>query len=62
MNKDDFREISASELAEMVGDGELTEFLLDWDQSYSINQLENLLVVIRDWKPLTYGGGDGYLD
>ena len=62
MNMDDFREISASELAEMVGDGKLTEFLLDWDQSYSINQLENLLVVIRDWKPPTFPGGDEYLD
>jgi hypothetical protein len=62
MNLDEFREMSAPELEQMVGDNDLTEFLLDWDKSYTIGQLESLLVVIRDWKPNTYFGGDMYLD
>jgi len=62
MNLDEFREMSAPELEGMVGDNDLTEFLLDWDKSYSVSQLEGLLVVIRDWKPTTYLGGDVYLD
>ena len=62
MNLDEFREMSAPELERMVGDNELTEFLLDWDKSYTVSQLESLLVIIRDWKTDTYIGGDLYLD
>lgn len=62
MNLDEFREMSAPDLEQMVGDTSLTDFLLDWEKSYTVNQLEGLLVVIRDWKPNTFFGGDVYLD
>ena len=62
MSMDDFRELSAEDLAKMVGDDDLTDFLLDWDKSYSVSELEELLVTVRDWKPGKFGGGVNYLD
>lgn len=50
MSMDDFRDISASDLAKMVNDDDLTDFILDWDKSYSVSELEELLVTVRDWK------------
>lgn len=62
MNMNEFKNLSTAGLAGMVGNHSLAEFLLDWDRSYSVVELENLLVAVRDWKPHRYTRGDENLD
>jgi len=62
MTMNNFKDLSAAQLAAMVGNNELAEFLLDWDQTYTVTELENLLVTVRDWKHRRFTRGDGHLD
>ncbi len=44
----EFKELSYDELYEMIQDEELVEFALDWDKKYYGEDLERLLLKIRD--------------
>jgi hypothetical protein len=47
---EDFKELSYEELKDMIKEPDLVEFALDWDKKYYGQELENLLLKIRDFE------------
>jgi hypothetical protein len=47
---EDFKELSYDELEDLIGDPELVEFALDWKRKYYGQELENILLKIRDFE------------
>ena len=45
---EDFKELSYDELYDMIQDEDLVEFSLDWDKRYYGEDLEKILLKIRD--------------
>jgi hypothetical protein len=48
LSVEDFKEVSYDELFEMIKDDELVQFALDWDKKYYGEELERILLKIRD--------------
>ncbi len=48
MSLEQFKELSYDELEDMIKDRELVEFALDWNKKYYAQDLENILLKIRD--------------
>jgi hypothetical protein len=48
LSVEDFKELSYDDLFEMIKDDELVQFALDWDKKYYGEELERILLKIRD--------------